>query len=206
MVAIGDVVGHDLHAAAAMGQLRTMLRVLAFQPGRSVSQLLDQVDRTLAGLGSTRLATAVLARLDPDGPAHRFSWSNAGHPPPLLRHASGRVEILETEPDLLLGLGPGSDRRTHSAPLPAGSTVLLYTDGLIERRDRSLDEGVADLARLLTALGDRPLEELADGLLAQALPAACEDDVALLVFRTPSRDAGPGPVVKAVAMNDRGNA
>lgn len=191
LLVVGDVTGHDRAAAATMGQVRSLLRGAAYDSDDSPGVLLSRLDAALAGLQVGSLATAVLARVEdgseapvPGGAAapHRLRWSNAGHLPPLLRRPDGEVDVLDGEPDLLLGLDPWTPRGERVADLLVGSTVLLYTDGLVERRTASLDEGVAGLAKVFAVEGWRTPEVLCDLLLATVGPEA-EDDVALLVLR-----------------------
>jgi serine phosphatase RsbU (regulator of sigma subunit) len=120
-------------------------------------------------------------------------WSNAGHLPPVLRHADGTVITLDTDPDVLLGLEPGTERVDHSVALPDGATLVLYTDGLTERRGEDSDVGVARLASLVRELGGMPVEELCDELLQRLTPpSGAEDDIALLVLRVHERAVRPG--------------
>ena len=185
---IGDVTGHDREAAAAMGQLRNLLRGMAYALDRPPGAVLGALDRAVRDLQVPATATAVLAQVDPApgaGGARRLQWSNAGHPPPLLVHPAGadgvpaRVEVLETETDLLLGVDPTTDRGDHTRVLAPGCRVLLYTDGLVERRGASLDRWLEWLADAVARLAHLPLEQMCDALLAQ-LPGRVEDDVALL--------------------------
>ncbi|WP_170121254.1 GAF domain-containing SpoIIE family protein phosphatase [Geodermatophilus tzadiensis] len=183
VLVIGDVTGHDVRAAATMGQLRSMLRGFAFESGEPPERALGRLDAAVAGLRVGALATAVVARVDPgDGGGRVLAWSNAGHPPPLLRHPDGTVEVLASPPDLLVGLDPDRPRATHRTRLAPGSTVLLYTDGLVERRRTDLDSGIARLAGALA--GDDPgsLDDLLDRLLT-GVPGSTDDDVALLALR-----------------------
>ena len=114
----------------------------------------------------------------------RLTWSSAGHLPAVLRHADGVVEVLSTEPDLMLGVRPDTERHDHVCDLPARATLLLYTDGLVERRGASLDDGIAWLAtRLAGARGAGP-EGLCDLLLEDTVGTAQDDDVALLALET----------------------
>lgn len=184
---IGDVAGHDRDAAAAMGQLRNMLRGIAFAVGEPPGAVLAMLDRGLDVLSVGTLATAVLATVlhEPDrshGDNLTLRWSNAGHPPPVLIGPSGDVRLLETPPDLLLGLTADAQRADHRVPLPAGSTVLLYTDGLIERRGHTLDEGLAWLVDAVSRSADLGLDALCDTLLEQVAGWA-SDDIALLALR-----------------------
>jgi serine phosphatase RsbU (regulator of sigma subunit) len=140
----------------------------------------------------------VLARIErrPDVPVigtRTLRWSNAGHLPPVLRHADGTVITLDTDPDVLLGLEPGTERVDHSVALPDGATLVLYTDGLTERRGEDSDVGVARLASLVRELGGMPVEELCDELLQRLTPpSGAEDDIALLVLRVHERAVRPG--------------
>jgi len=198
VLVIGDVVGHDMSAAAAMGQLRNLLRGTAYDRQESPAGVLTRVDRAIRGLQVDTLATAIVARIEQTSAERarglrRLRWSCAGHPPPLLLGPDGVVTTLDEGGDLLLGLDPGSARRDHEVELPSTSTLLLYTDGLVERRDSPLDHGLARLRQGLAALVDRPLEELCDELLARLLPSGAEDDVALIAVRMFPEDQ-PRPV------------
>jgi serine phosphatase RsbU (regulator of sigma subunit) len=189
MLTIGDVVGHDSRAAAAMGQVRTLLRGIAYTSGENPSAVLSRLDQALLGLQVDTTATAVLARLEQDDAdaeagVRRLRWSNAGHPPPVVRLPDGRVELLGgAEGDLLLGILPEAQRTDQVVELEAGSIVLLYTDGLVERRGMSLDVGLDRLRAAVSRVGDRPLQELCDAVLEQLLPRDAEDDVALVAVR-----------------------
>lgn len=180
---IGDVNGHDRVAAAAMGQVRNLLRGLAYDAVDSPSALLGRLDAALHGLGLDVLATMVLVQAVPAAEPERgldLRWASAGHPPPLLRHPDGRVEVLGDKPDLLLGIDPATARSDFVTTLPPGATLLLYTDGLVERRDEHLDEGIERLAGVLAELDETPLEQLCNAVIARLVPDGGEDDVALL--------------------------
>ncbi|MGY1735996.1 GAF domain-containing SpoIIE family protein phosphatase [Geodermatophilus sp. SYSU D00684] len=183
VLVIGDVNGHDVAAAASMGQLRAMLRGFAFEGGEPPARALDRLDAAVAGLRTGALATALVSRVDlGDDGGRVMSWSNAGHPPPLLRHADGRVEVLAPPPDLLVGLDATRARGTHRIALEPGSTVLLYTDGLVERRRTDLDDGIAQLTAAVAADGAGSLDDLLDRLL-EGVRGSTDDDVALLAVR-----------------------
>jgi serine phosphatase RsbU (regulator of sigma subunit) len=122
--------------------------------------------------------------VEPHEAGHRLTWSNAGHLPPLLLPPDGRACLLEREPDLLLGVEPTTTRQDHTVLLPRGSTVLLYTDGLVERRGTSLVDDLARLVDVAGRLGGEPVEDLCDGLLRLLAADAGEDDIALLALRT----------------------
>jgi serine phosphatase RsbU (regulator of sigma subunit) len=198
---IGDVTGHDRYAAAAMAQVRNVLRGIAHSRRDSPAAVLAALDRAMRDLEVGTLATAILAtveqgRDDPVAGVRVLRWSNAGHPPPLFIGADGTVIVLERAPDLLLGVDPDEVRADHEVRLPPGATVLFYTDGLIERRGSTLDQGIAWLSGVVARWARSPLEELCDRLLDE-LSGAVEDDVALLALRAHrddrSRAAEPGP-------------
>ncbi|MET9609491.1 SpoIIE family protein phosphatase [Streptomyces sp. NPDC006512] len=176
---IGDVMGHGIHAAAVMGQLRTAVRTLA-REDVPPARLLQSLDAVVADLGEDEMATCVYAVHDPA--TGGCAIARAGHPPPAVVTADGTVTFLDGPPGTPLGTG-GRDFRTEEVPLPPGSLLALYTDGLIEARDRDLDEGMERLGRALERAG-QPLDELCEGILAELLPRAPEDDVAVLLART----------------------
>lgn len=195
---IGDVVGHDTAAAAAMGQLRGLLRGIAWHSGAGPAEVLSGLDAAMEGLLIDTTATAVVARLEQtedelERGVTRLRWSNAGHPPPMVVMPDGSVSPLTSlEADLLLGIDPGTPRVETQVVLDRGATVLLYTDGLVERRGQGLDEGLALLRSTLAELADLPLDEMCDALLARMLPDQAEDDVALVALRLHRQD-GPRP-------------
>jgi serine phosphatase RsbU (regulator of sigma subunit) len=186
MLVIGDVVGHDTAAAAAMGQLRGLLRGIAYRDGVGPVDVLRGLDRAMQGLGVTAMATAAIVRLE-DGRrpgSTRLRVSNAGHPPPLVLHADGRLEQLTAErPELMLGVDPDTRRTERVTDVAPGSTVLLFTDGLVEGRDLPLDEGIDRLLTAVTDLAGQPLAALCDGVVERVRPAQHQDDVALVAVR-----------------------
>ena len=199
---IGDVTGHDRHAAAAMAQVRNVLRGIAHSSQGSPAAVLSALDRAMRDLSVETLATAVLATVEQteaEAGLRLLRWCNAGHPPPLLLAPDGGVTLLEEEPDLLLGVDPDAPRQDHTRPLAAGATVVFYTDGLVESRGASLDEGTAALAAAVRRRAGAALPELCDGLLDE-LAGAVDDDVALLAVRLHPQDrplppeAGPARV------------
>jgi serine phosphatase RsbU (regulator of sigma subunit) len=134
----------------------------------------------------TTLVTALLARVEqtPEEAAsgrRTLRWSNAGHLPPLLIPADGTAQLLQRRPELLLGVDPGTRRTDATVPLHPGDTVVLYTDGLVERRDATLDEGLARLVEAGTELSGVPVEQLCEALLARMAPEYA-DDVALVAL------------------------
>ncbi|WP_148616389.1 SpoIIE family protein phosphatase [Nocardioides rubriscoriae] len=178
-IAIGDVTGHDILSAAAMGHLKGLLRAAAYDNYARPAAVLEQVDHLMLGLGMPTIATAAFAHATRHGDGWRLTWTSAGHPPLLVRRPDGSAETLSiTHNDVLLGLAE-STRTQHEVLLPRGSTVLAYTDGLVERRREAMDEG---LARLLVAVGEAPadVDGLCDHVLAVMGGSDRDDDIAVL--------------------------
>jgi len=212
VLVIGDVIGHDTQAAAAMSQVRTLLRGLGAADDHGPAQVLRRVDSVMATLQIDTTATAVVARIQQDAGQERrgtttLRWSNAGHPPPMVVTPDATVLALApVTSDLLLGVIPGTARHESEVTLDRGATVLLYTDGLVERRGQSLEDGLLRLQELLEDLAarDLSLDELCDELLARMLPPRPEDDVALIAVRLHPQDrprpaeAGPNRVPSGV--------
>lgn len=181
MLAVGDVSGHDIEAAATMGQVRNLVRGDAYGRDDEPGPLLAQLDRALHGLGMPAAATAVLARLRRDDDGYEVTFSNAGHPPPVLLRPDGDVEVWWETPEPLLGLVPRDERSTHRRRVQPGSTLLLYTDGLVEHPAQLIDDGVGRVLRELQGSGAVPIEELCTRLLDTATRR--DDDIALLAIR-----------------------
>jgi serine phosphatase RsbU (regulator of sigma subunit) len=182
---IGDVVGHDLDAASGMAQVCNMLRAYAGELEEPPSVIVDRLDQAVARMAEATMATVVFARAERADGAWQFRWTNAGHPPPLLVEGDGRTRFLEEASGLLLGTGFAPVREDAVIELPPRSTVLLYTDGLIESPSRSLDEGLDRLRRQAAALTGHQLSAYCDRLLTRVRPADNDDDVALLTLRIP---------------------
>ncbi|NRQ39796.1 SpoIIE family protein phosphatase [Nonomuraea sp. NN258] len=182
---IGDVVGHDLDAASGMAQICYMLRAYAGERDEPPSRIVERLDQAAGRMAETTMATAILARVEPSADGWRLRWTNAGHPPPLLVERDGRTRYLEGASGLLLGTGLPVDRDDTVADLPPRSTLLLYTDGLIESRSHTLDEGMLRLSRHAAALAQRPLGGVCDELLSRVRPTDNDDDVAMLAVRIP---------------------
>jgi hypothetical protein len=176
-LAIGDVMGHGLGAATLMGHLRSALRAYALD-GSPPVDVLTRLDGYLEHLDLSEMATVLYAVLDP--PAGTVRLGSAGHPAPLLRTPVGEVTALNGGLGPPLGLFTTALPVEASWPVPAGSTVLMFTDGLIERRGESVDEG---LERLRDVLGSAwmPAGELAPHVVAQLVDGGAPDDVAVLV-------------------------
>jgi serine phosphatase RsbU (regulator of sigma subunit)/PAS domain-containing protein len=186
---IGDVVGHDTAAAAAMGQLRSLLRGIAAYSDAGPVEVLRGLDQAMATLAVDTYATAAVARFERSpqhGPGARtcLRWASAGHLPPLVLDAAGRpVPLPPHRGDLLLGVDPRAVRTEHRLVLEPGSTVLLFTDGLVERRGPDLDAGTARLVEVVTELAAEPLDRLCDEVIERLVHGRPEDDVALVALR-----------------------
>ncbi|MEW2630801.1 GAF domain-containing SpoIIE family protein phosphatase [Streptomyces sp. NPDC048389] len=186
---IGDVVGHDMKAAAAMSQIRGMLRALSFDDRTAPSAALSRLDRIMLATGDHTVTTACVARIEPADSGWTLRWSNAGHPPPLVLLPTGQVRYLDAEPGLPLGVDVEAPRPDHAIALPPDSTVIMYTDGLVERRGEPLDRGLDSLAVTAYRHADEPVAGLCSAL-ADHYPSDGHDDMAVLILRTPV--AAPG--------------
>lgn len=182
-VVVGDVAGHDSTSAAAMAQVRNLLRGVAFTREEPPHLVLGGLDAAMRGLSPETSATAVLAQVPAAVGPRRLDWCNAGHPPPLLLSPDGDVRLLDDGgPNLLLGLDE-VERRTSTIDLPPGTSVVLFSDGLVERRDAPMQDSLAWLMDVVRGRHDLTAEQLCDHVLAQ-LDGPAEDDVVLLVLRT----------------------
>ncbi|MCF3183385.1 serine/threonine-protein phosphatase [Streptomyces polychromogenes] len=183
---VGDVMGHSMTSAAIMGQLRTTAQTLA-QLDLPPAEVLHHLDEQAQRLGSDRMATCLYAVYDPV--SHRITIANAGHPPPVLLHLGGRAEVLRVPPGAPIGVG-GVDFEAVELDAPAGATLLLYTDGLVESRLRDVWTGIDQLrdrlattAQLTGLDHSPPLEALCDDVLDMLGPGDRDDDIALLAAR-----------------------
>ncbi|SOF02054.1 PAS domain S-box-containing protein [Streptomyces sp. OV198] len=176
---IGDVMGHGIRAAAFMGQLRTMARALASQSVPPID-LLQQLDATVADFGDCELATCAYAVYDPATASCLIT--RAGHPPPLLVDPHGAVRFLDGTCGPPLGAPVSDAFESERVPLPPGSLLALYTDGLIESHDHDLDHGLGRLAHALRQ-PRQTLCETRDHVFSQLLPTPLHDDVAILLAR-----------------------
>ncbi|MFF3348908.1 PP2C family protein-serine/threonine phosphatase [Streptomyces sp. NPDC002779] len=186
LAVIGDVTGHGLHAAVVMGQLRTALRAYAVE-STSPGDILTRLHRMLRHLQPELYATAMIARFRPDEP--EVVWASAGHPPAVVRGADGTVRILDAQPGVMLGIPVNCEYKDHRTELPAGSSMVLYTDGLVERRAEGIDGGIRRLGRALEGLSAPELEQnpgtAADTLLKHLLhDSERDDDVCVLLCHT----------------------
>ncbi|WP_256107878.1 SpoIIE family protein phosphatase [Streptomyces sp. ODS05-4] len=186
---IGDVQGHNVEAAALMGQVRTAVHASA---GAPPGEVLARTNRLLTDLDPGLFTSCLYAHIDLAH--HRALLATAGHPPPLVRHPDGHTAPLDLPPGLLLGIDPTARYAAGGLTLPPGTVLALYTDGLVEQRGIGLDEATADLAGQLSLGSPDDLDALADALVGHARAAAPRhDDMALLLIRTTGPPAPPGP-------------
>lgn len=179
-VVVGDVVGTGLSAAAVMGQLRSAGRALLLE-SRSPAHVLTALDRFAALIPGAVCSTVFCGIVDPH--AGTLRYSSAGHPPAIVVDTDGGAVLLQEAGSLPLAVDDELDRPETDVALPAGSTLLLYTDGLIERRHEVLDVGIDRAIEVLTAGRGLPPVELAELLTKRLLGDAPDDDVAILLYQ-----------------------
>jgi PAS domain S-box-containing protein len=182
-IIVGDCVGRGLSAAAVMGQLRASTRALLLT-GAEPARVLEHLDSVAEFIPGAFCATVFVAIADLDSQTLRYS--SAGHVPPVFASASGRPELLTDGHSVPLAVHRTGPRSQAARPMSAGSTLLLYTDGLVERRDRSIDEQIDRVAEVVSDTVDLPVEAVADEILTRLAPAGgYDDDVAIVVYRCP---------------------
>ncbi|UXA16053.1 SpoIIE family protein phosphatase [Mycobacterium sp. SMC-4] len=181
---VGDCVGHGLAAATVMGQVRSACRALLYadpSPGAALVGL----DRFAARLPGAQCTTAVCAVLDTG--TGELVYSSAGHPPPILVHSDGNLETLDEGHSIALGLRVDWTRPEARVTIPARATLVLYTDGLVERRDTGLEHGISRAAEYVHDHRDSALEVLANQTMSGLAPSnGYQDDVVLLMYRQPA--------------------
>jgi serine phosphatase RsbU (regulator of sigma subunit) len=188
LLVVGDVAGHSVDATAAMSELRSTVRALAYDHGDGPGATLQRTDRALTGLGFGTLATVLVASLERPPPSDALRrwvlrWSSAGHPPPLLLREHGGVEVLERPAERLLGADVPTVRSDHMLHVRPGEALVLYTDGLLEHQRTGIDEGLQRLSAVLAGLAGRTAAEICDVILDRVVTGPADDDVALLVVR-----------------------
>ena len=180
LLVVGDVTGHDVAAATGMAQVRSTLRALAVNYDESPGDLLTRLDETLGSLRQDLIGTCAVARVSQRDGQWLAHLSTAGHPPPLLIRGD-RTAYVDMPQDVLLGVTRSAARRTTELTLPAGSTLLLYTDGLVEHRNSALTDGMTALRETAAELRADDLDTLCDTLLRRLAPDPT-DDVCLLAI------------------------
>ncbi|MFJ9817551.1 SpoIIE family protein phosphatase [Streptomyces sp. NPDC101151] len=178
---IGDVQGHNVTAAALMGQIRTGVRAYT-TVGQAPHEVMRSTNRLLIDLGADLFASCLYLRLDPA--RGQAVMARAGHPPPLLRRPDGRVRVLDLAGGPLLGIDAAATYPTTEVCLTPGTVLALYTDGLVESPGVDIEDSLVELGALLAEVGDQPLENLADELVRHSAAARERmDDVAVLLLR-----------------------
>ncbi|WP_224387675.1 GAF domain-containing SpoIIE family protein phosphatase [Pseudonocardia sp. ICBG1293] len=189
-LSFGDIAGHDLPAVTMMGQVRSMLRQAAWDhPGGPPSAVLSAFEQANHGLGLGAGGTAIVARLRPvEGGSWSMAWTNAGHPPPVLVHPDGSAELLDAH-DALFGyeFALGLPRTDHRRTVEPGSTLVLYTDGVVERRGSDIDRGIDRLLSQLAGAHDHTPDAIIDRVTATRATGS-GDDAAVLVVRFGAAD------------------
>jgi phosphoserine phosphatase RsbU/P len=182
---IGDVAGSGLQAAVIMGRMRSALRAYAIESS-DPADVLSRLDRKIQHFEPDALATVQYAVFDRQ--MDRVLISSAGHPPPVVAHADGRAELADIYADVMIGVIPDAPRRISEVPTPPGTMLCFYTDGLIERPERALDDG---LALLCKAVVPQDAEMALAAVMASLIGTeAARDDIAVLMFRRRQPD-GP---------------
>ena len=180
VVAVGDVVGHGLAAAAVMAQLRTALRAYAADD-HPPAMVVEHVNRLMWILGPNAMTTLAYAVITPD--QELLEVVNAGHPPPLVIDPAGAASFLPLAGGVALGTSTVARYRSDAHPFPTGSTVVLYTDGLVESRGRSIDEGLENL--LAVAAGHASVDAVCTEIIERLVPEQRPDDIAVIAARVP---------------------
>ncbi|MFD6136517.1 SpoIIE family protein phosphatase [Isoptericola sp. NPDC060257] len=197
VLVVGDVAGHDVDAAATMTHLKGVLRTVAVEDDAGPAEVLDRAERAAAALRIEGFAAVTAAVVDPPAPdgSRRVTWARAGSLPPLVRRAERGAELLGERPGRLFGLLLPTDRPESTLDLDPGTSLLLFTDGLVERRGELLSDSLELLRQDVEQVVDRRLERLADCVLARSTPIRGADDVALVALQV---DAAPADGQEAV--------
>jgi serine phosphatase RsbU (regulator of sigma subunit) len=186
-IVIGDVMGHDVAAASAMAQIRAALRAYAID-GRPPAQVITRLSALVETLDLVQLVTVVYGVLEAPGPdgSRVLRYTNAGHLPPLLRHPDGSTEALDGGHTVVIGAPVTAPVGEDERSILPGSTVVLFTDGLVERPGGSLDAALDRLAHSVAGQQHLDAEAICDDILSDVDADELRDDVALLVLRVPS--------------------
>jgi sigma-B regulation protein RsbU (phosphoserine phosphatase) len=190
-VVIGDVAGSGLPAGVIMGRMRSALRAYALE-SRDPGEVLYRLDRKMQHFEPDALATVLYAVFEPD--LDQVHISLAGHLPPVIAHPGKPAELARVARGIMIGAVPPAPRPVTTLPFPPGALLCFYTDGLIERPDQLIDEGLERLRRAVVAQSPEAVCAAVMGELIGSEPA--RDDIALLALRRPP--GGPGPVIASV--------
>ena len=192
VLVVGDVAGHDVDAAAAMTHLKGVLRTVAVEDDAGPAAVLDRAERAAAVLRLEAFAAITVAVVDrpaPDG-SRRVTWARAGSLPPVVRRADLGAELLDERPGRLFGLLLPRARPEQATVLEPGAALLVFTDGLVERRGELLTDSLEHLREDVEQVVDLRLERLADCVLARSTPIRGVDDVALVALQVAAAPAG----------------
>jgi anti-anti-sigma factor len=199
-VVIGDVAGSGLRAAVIMGRMRSALRAYALEAG-DPADVLGRLDRKMQHFEPGALATVLYAIFDPG--LSRVRISSAGHFPPVVAFPGQPAVLAEVAPDLLIGVDPGVRRQSSALELPPGALICFYTDGLVERRDRPIDDGLELLRQVVEPEPPDAACASVMGALAGGEPPG--DDIALLVLRREPAGAAPGGTASGIGVHRTGS-
>ena len=189
---IGDVTGTGLNAAVIMGRMRSALRAYALETS-DPAEILERLSRKMSHFEPDAMASVLCAMISPS--AGQVRLSSAGHPPPLVIRPGQPAELAAVAPGVLIGVASPAARPVSTIDLPPGAVLCLYTDGLVERRDRPIDDGIARLAAAVAA--EDPEDACAAVMLAMSGYVTHRDDIALLMVR-------PSPVAASAGRPDSG--
>ncbi|MFC7878404.1 SpoIIE family protein phosphatase [Isoptericola sp. NPDC057391] len=194
VLVLGDVAGHDVDAAATMTHLKGVLRTVAVEDDAGPATVLDRAERAAAALRIEAFAAVTVAVVDPPAPdgSRRVTWARAGSLPPLVRRPDLGAELVDQRPGRLFGLLLPKERPESTVVLGPGASLLLFTDGLVERRGELLTDSLEHLRQDVEQVVDLRLERLADCVLARSTPIRGADDVALVALQVDGAPAG-GP-------------
>ena len=199
-IIVGDCVGRGLSAAAVMGQLRSSARALLLT-GAEPAKLLEELDAVAELIPDAFCTTVFLAVLDTE--SGEFCYSCAGHLPAVLAVPQSAPTLLSDARSVPLAVHRKASRPQTSVFLPAGSTLMLYTDGLVERREVSLDDGITRVTGTVAGGTNLPVDDIADAVLAEmAPPAGYDDDIAIVVYRQPYPPLQIEKAAAAVQLSD----
>jgi serine phosphatase RsbU (regulator of sigma subunit) len=181
---VGDVIGHDLTAASEMAQIRSALRAYAVD-GDPPAEVITRLDRLVDALRLTQLVTVFYGVLDPPDPdgGRLLHYSNAGHLPPIVRRADGRIETIADGSSAVLGAPMAIEHNQDALVVSAGDVLVMFTDGLVEVPGGSLDDGLARLGDTIAAPGGEDAEAMCEQVLVGMTPSTLRDDIALLAVR-----------------------
>lgn len=197
---IGDVAGSGLHAAVIMGRMRSALRAYALETS-DPAEVLARLDRKMQHFEPEALATVLYAVFEPE--LEQVHFSSAGHLPPVLAYPGRPAELAELPADLMIGVAPHPTRHVTTEKIPPGTLLCLYTDGLVERHDYPLDEGIA---RLCDALAPTAPETACSAVMGALIgDQQAQDDVALLILRRQPSTSGGAATLSSSASDPTGS-